>query len=146
MLRLLCLASAFLTAFFGVVVLALAMEVGGLQVSPGWLCAGAPLLVAGVVLVETWLVEPLLGQRPGQRVSRVVISLVSAAGVSAGVIPAGFADALPWRLPRIARGSPVRAAEPAWLYEDADGLVRLAKDLDHVPPRYRASAHPLDRR
>jgi hypothetical protein len=142
--RLLCLASAFLTAFFGVVVLALVLEVGGLRASAGWLCVGAPLLVAGVVVVETWLVEPLLGQRPGQRVSRVVLSLVSAAGVSAGVIPAGLADALPWRISRTQRPSPPRATSP-WLYEDADGLVRMAKDLEHVPPRFRDRAHPLER-
>ena len=144
MFRLLCLASAFVTAFFGVVVLALVMELGGVRASGGWLCMGAPLLVAGVVVVEVWLVEPLLGQRPGQRVSRVVLSLVSAAGVSAGVIPAGLADALPWRLPRPMRVAPPRPTT-AWIYQDADGLVRMAKDLDHVSARYRDHAHPLER-
>lgn len=142
MFRLLCLASAFLTAFFGVIVVALALELGGFEARRGWLCVGAPLLVAGIVIVETWLVEALLGRRLGQRLSRVVLGLVSAAGVSAGIIPAGLVDVLPWRTPRLS--SATHARSPAWLYEDGDGLVRLAPDLEHVPQRFRSSARRVE--
>ena len=95
--RLLCLVSAFFTAFFGVVLLALGLRLLGFEVHASWLWVGAPLLIVGVVVVETWLVEALLGRRFGQRLSRMLLGLVSAAGVSAGVIPAGLAEVLPWR-------------------------------------------------
>jgi hypothetical protein len=87
--RLLCLASAFFTAFFGVVVLALGLRLLGFQVHASWLWIGAPLLIVAVVVVETWLVEAMLGRSFGQRLSRLLLGFVSAAGVSAGVIPAG---------------------------------------------------------
>ncbi len=144
MFRLLCLASAFFTAFFGVVVLALGLRFLGFKVQASWLWVGAPLLIIGVVVVETWLVEALLGRRFGQRLSRVLLGLVSAAGVSAGVIPAGLADVLPWRSLRSA--GPKHAPRPvtAWIYEDADGLVRMAKRLDDVPVQFRPGAHPVE--
>lgn len=143
MFRLLCLASAFFTAFFGVVLLALGLRLLGFQGHASWLWVGAPLLVVGVVIVETWLVEALLGRRFGQRLSRVLLGFVSAAGVSAGVIPAGLADVLPWRTNR---SSGLKQARPvtAWIYEDAEGLVRMAKRLDDVPARFRPKAHPVE--
>ncbi|MBM4779994.1 MAG: hypothetical protein GQE15_19990 [Archangiaceae bacterium] len=139
MFRLLCLASAFFTAFFGVVVLALVMESLDLQGRLGWLCVGAPLLIVGVVMVETWLVEALMGKRFGQRLSRFVLGIMSAAGVSAGVIPAGLADVLPWRVPGVKASKTT-----AWIYEDDDGLVRMAKKLDEVPAQFRRRAHPVE--
>lgn len=144
MFRLLCLASAFFSAFFGVVLLALALEVLGLRAHLGWLCVGAPLLIVGVVLVETWLVEALLGRRFGQRLSRFVLGLVSAAGVSAGVIPAGLVEVLPWRSPQSPGARPAPRTATAWIYADADGLVRMAKSLDEVPAPFRRGAHPVE--
>lgn len=142
--RLLCLASAFFTAFFGVVVLALGLEVLGLRAHLGWLCVGAPLLVVGVVVVETWLVEALLGRRGGHRLSRLLLGLVSAAGVSAGVVPAGLVEVLPWRSARPARLTLTPRTATAWIYADADGVVRLAKSLDEVPEPLRGRAHPVE--
>ena len=142
MFRLLCLVSAFFTAFFGVVLLALGLRFFGFEVHASWLWVGAPLLIVGVVVVETWLVEALLGRRFGQRLSRMLLGLVSAAGVSAGVIPAGLADVLPWRSVR--RSTAPTRTTTAWIYEDADGLVRMAKDLDDVPAQFRKKAHPVD--
>jgi len=142
--RLLCLASAFFTAFFGVVLLALGFRLLGLEVQASWLWVGAPFLVVGVVVVETWLVEALLGRRFGQRLSRLVLGLMSAAGVSAGVIPAGLVDALPWRTLRSPRVKQAPRTATAWIYEDSDGLVRMAKELDDVPAQFRRKAHPVE--
>jgi hypothetical protein len=64
---------------------------------------------------------------------------MSAAGVSAGVIPAGLADVLPWRVPGMKA-----AKTTAWIYEDDDGLVRMAKKLDDVPAQFRRRAHPVE--
>lgn len=144
MFRLLCLVSAFFTAFFGVVLLALGLRLLGFEVHASWLWVGAPLLIVGVVVVETWLVEALLGRRFGQRLSRMLLGLVSAAGVSAGVIPAGLAEVLPWRSVRSSGAKQPPRTVSAWIYEDADGLVRMAKDLDEVPARFRRSAHPIE--
>lgn len=142
--RLLCLASAFFTAFFGVVLLALGLRLLGFQVQASWLWIGAPLLIVGVVVVETWLVEALLGRRFGQRLSRVLLGFVSAAGVSAGVIPAGLADVLPWRTPRSSGLKHAPRQATAWIYEDATGLVRMVKELDDVPTQFRRKAHPVE--
>lgn len=144
MFRLLCLVSAFFTAFFGVVVLALGLRLLGFEVHASWLWVGAPLLIVGVVVVETWLVEALLGRRFGQRLSRMLLGLVSAAGVSAGVIPAGLAEVLPWRSVRSSGAKHPPRTASAWIYEDADGLVRMAKHLDDVPAQFRRNAHPVE--
>lgn len=136
--RLLCLASAFFTAFFGVALLALVLK--GLGLESRWLWVGAPLLIVGIVTVEVWLVEALVGRRPGQRLSRAVLGFVTAAGVSAGIIPAELGDVLPWRW----RGARPAARTSAWLYEDQQGVVRLAKTLEEVPPQFRRRAHPLE--
>ncbi|MDP3238629.1 MAG: hypothetical protein Q8S33_17730 [Myxococcales bacterium] len=144
MFRLLCLASAFFTAFFGVVLLALGARLLGFEVHASWLWVGAPLLIVGVVVVETWLVEALLGRRFGQRLSRLLLGLVSAAGVSAGVIPAGLAEVLPWRSVRSSGAKQPPRTVSAWIYEDAHGLVRMAKDYDEVPARFRRNAHPVE--
>ena len=144
MFRLLCLASAFFTAFAGVVVLALGFRLLGFQVQASWLWIGAPLLIVAVVVVETWLVEAMLGRSFGQRLSRVLLGFVSAAGVSAGVIPAGLADVFPWRTARSSGLKHAPRPVTAWIYEDADGLVRMVKELDEVPTRFRRSAHPVE--
>lgn len=138
--RLLCLVSAFFTAFSGALVLGLLVKGVGVDVDARWLWLGAPLLIVGIVTVEVWLVEALLGRRPGQRLSRAVLGLVTAAGVSAGIIPAELGERLPWRW----RGVRPAARTSAWLYEDQHGVVRLAKTLDEVPPQFRRRAHPLE--